>query len=95
MLADPGAARMFDDRVYKRGALALHALRCRRRRRAFFPLLRDWTGRHRHGTVTTAQFVALAAEHAGRDLSAFFTDWLHRRAVPPLAPPAAPGVGGR
>ena len=27
MLADPGPELMFDDRVYKRGALTLHALR--------------------------------------------------------------------
>lgn len=27
LLADPGPADMFDDRVYKRGALTLHALR--------------------------------------------------------------------
>ena len=26
-LADPGAPNLFDDRVYKRGALTLHALR--------------------------------------------------------------------
>ena len=32
-LADPGADEMFDDRVYKRGALLLHALRADDRRR--------------------------------------------------------------
>ena len=34
VLADPGPARMFDERVYKRGALTLHALRASDRRRA-------------------------------------------------------------
>ena len=34
VLADPGVARMFDERVYKRGALVLHALRAPDRRRA-------------------------------------------------------------
>src|SRR3954453_22311993 len=29
VLADPGAVRIFDTRVYKRGGLALHALRSR------------------------------------------------------------------
>ena len=52
---------MFDERVYKRGALALHALRRRIGDERFFALLRDWTARHRHATVTTAQFVELAA----------------------------------
>ena len=95
VLADPGVARMFDDRVYKRGALTLHALRRRVGDDAFFALLREWTTRYRHATVTTAQFVALAAEHAGTDLSAFFTAWLRLPALPRLAPAAAPGAGDR
>ena len=85
ILADPGPARMFDERVYKRGALVLHALRTRIGDERFFTLLRDWAARHRHATVSTAQFVELAARHAGTDLSAFFTAWLHRPALPDLA----------
>ena len=85
MLADPGPARMFDERVYKRGALALHALRRRIGDERFFALLRDWTARHRHATVTTAQFVALAEQHAAADLSAFFTAWLHRPILPRIS----------
>ena len=90
-------ARMFDDRVYKRGALALHALRRRVGDDRFFPLLRDWTTRYRHATVTTAQFVALAAEHAGTDLSAFFTAWLRLPALPGSRPQLllAPGIADR
>lgn len=82
VLADPGVARMFDERVYKRGALVLHALRGRIGDERFFALLRDWTARHRHATVTTAQFVELAGRHAGTDLGAFFTAWLYRPALP-------------
>jgi aminopeptidase N len=82
VLADPGPARMFDERVYKRGALALHALRGRIGDGRFFALLRDWTARHRHATVTTAQFVELAGQHAGADLTAFFTAWLHHPTLP-------------
>ena len=88
VLADPGVARMFDERVYKRGALVLHALRGRIGDDRFFVLLRDWTARHRHATVTTAQFVELAGRHTGTDLAGFFTAWLHRPALPAL-------VGGR
>jgi aminopeptidase N len=75
-------ARMFDERVYKRGALVLHALRGRIGEERFFALLRDWAARYRHATVTTAQFVDLAGYHAAADLSAFFTAWLHRPALP-------------
>ena len=85
VIADPGPGRMFDERVYKRGALVLHALRGRLGDESFFALLRDWAARHRHATVTTAQFVQLAGQHAGTDLSAFFTAWLHRPALPGIA----------
>jgi len=35
--------------------------------------------------VTTAQFVQLAGQHTATDLSAFFTAWLHRPALPGIA----------
>ena len=38
---------MFDDRVYKRGALTLHALRLTVGDDAFFALLKDWVAEHR------------------------------------------------
>ena len=43
LLADPGPRDMFDDRVYKRGALTLHALRGLIGDENFFALLREWT----------------------------------------------------
>jgi aminopeptidase N len=83
-VADPGVRRLFDDRVYERGALALHALRKALRDEAFFALLRDWTAEHRNGTVTTEQFEAAAARHATRSLDDLFAAWLHEPALPPL-----------
>jgi aminopeptidase N len=84
VLADPGPARMFDQRVYKRGGLALHALRTRIGDERFFMLLREWTARHRHGSVGTDQFVALAQRFAAEDLTGFFVTWLQRKALPAL-----------
>jgi aminopeptidase N len=84
VLADPGVARMFDDRVYQRGALTLHVLRTRIGDDAFFGLLRAWTSEHRHGTVTTEQFIALAGRHSGEPLDDLFTAWLRRPALPGL-----------
>ncbi|GAA1175152.1 M1 family metallopeptidase [Pseudonocardia alaniniphila] len=84
VLADPGVERLFDQRVYKRGALALHALRLRMGDERFFALLRAWTRRHRHCSVTTEQFTALAGVHAGADLSPFFSEWLYGEALPDL-----------
>ncbi len=83
-VADPGVARMFDERVYKRGALTLHALRQAVGDDTFFPLLRAWTAGHRHGTVTTEQFTALAEQLAGRSLDTVFTPWLRTTRLPAL-----------
>jgi aminopeptidase N len=81
-LADPGVRRMFDDRVYQRGALALHALRVAIGDTPFFALLREWTRVHRHGTVTTEQFTALAQRHTARPLDGLFAAWLHETPLP-------------
>ena len=52
---------MFDDRVYKRGALTLHALRVTVGDDAFFSLLKDWVAEHTGGSVTTEDFRAFAS----------------------------------
>ena len=87
VLVDPGPDRMFDDRVYKRGAVALHALRLTMGDSAFFALLRAWTGDHRHGGVTTGMFVELAQRHTDRPLDGLLHDWLYERALPRLPDP--------
>ncbi len=79
LLSDPGPERMFDDRVYKRGALALHALRLSVGDAAFFAILREWTATFRHGVATTADFEAVAGP--------VLRSWLHELALPEL--PAA------
>lgn len=84
LLADPGPADMFDDRVYKRGALTLHAVRLAIGDQNFFALLRDWTTRHRHGTVVTDDFTGLAANYAGMSLRPIWEAWLYSTEVPPL-----------
>lgn len=85
LLADPGPKDMFDDRVYKRGALTLHALRTAMGDERFFTLLPRWTATHRYGIVTTEQFEAMAADVAGRPLGYLFDAWLRSRPLPPLA----------
>ena len=84
LLSDPGARDMFDDRVYKRGALTLHALRGILGDDKFFALLRDWTTRHRHGTAVTDDFTGLAANYADVSLRSLWEAWLYSRPVPPL-----------
>lgn len=50
-LKDPGPRDMFDDRVYKRGAITLHALRRTAGDLAFFAAVRDYVARGTHGIV--------------------------------------------
>ena len=83
-LADPGADEMFDDRVYKRGALLLHALRATIGDETFFSLLQRWVRDNAHGTVTTPMFVELADELAGRPLTDVFEPWLYETDLPDL-----------
>ncbi len=80
LLADPGPDLMFDDRLYKRGALTLHALRRAVGDDAFFDLVRAWVAEHRLGTVTTADFTAHAARYG--EVSELLRSWLYEPALP-------------
>ena len=87
LLADPGPRDMFDDRVYKRGALTLHALRRRIGDESFFALLRDWTTRYRHSSAVTDDFTGLAANYAHESLRPLWDAWLYSTRVPALEGP--------
>ena len=80
VIADPGIAHLFDQRVYKRGGLTLHALRVRIGDERFFRLLREWAAVHQHGSVTTEQFMALA----GPDVAELLRAWLYAKPLPRL-----------
>lgn len=84
VLADPGPRDMFDDRVYKRGALTLHALRKEIGDTNFFALLKEWTARYRHSSVVTDDFTGLAAQYSDTSLRALWAAWLYSPKVPPL-----------
>lgn len=85
VLSDPGPEDMFDDRVYKRGALTLHVLRGELGDQAFFAMLREWATRHQHSAVSTQDFIDLAEHEAGRPLGHVFEPWLDERPLPSLS----------
>lgn len=87
VLADPGPRDMFDDRVYKRGALTLHVLRRELGDDGFFTLLRDWTARYRHSTVVTDDFTGLASHYAHESLRPLWDAWLYSAELPELDAP--------
>jgi aminopeptidase N len=88
LLADPGPALMFDDRVYKRGALTLHALRTVVGDHDFFDILREWVERFGGGNATTADFESLAGEISGESLDGLFDAWLRSTPLPALPVPS-------
>ncbi|MCC9205922.1 M1 family metallopeptidase [Arthrobacter sp. zg-Y769] len=84
-LADPGPESMFDERVYRRGALALHVLRRSAGDGAFFGLLQEWTQKYRHSCAGTRDFLDLADKvyaAAGISVSGLLEPWLFESAVP-------------
>ncbi|MGP9018148.1 M1 family metallopeptidase [Streptomyces sp. BR1] len=70
--------------VYDGSALALYALRQEIGAPKFEELERRWVSEHRDGTATTADFVQLASDVAGRDLSTFLKAWLYGAKTPPM-----------
>ena len=84
VIGDPGPKKMFDDRVYVRGALTLHALRMSMGDQTFFTILQRWTAQNRCGNVTTADFLALASEVSGRPVEPLLHNWLFEKKLPAL-----------
>lgn len=70
--------------VYDGSALVLYALRQRIGRTAFDRLEREWVLRHRDEVASTADFIQLASQVAGRDLSGFLRPWLYGTKTPPM-----------
>ncbi|MEY2432541.1 MAG: hypothetical protein QOC92_2266, partial [Acidimicrobiaceae bacterium] len=82
---DPGVEHLFDvGAVYQRAALAVQALRLTVGDDAFFTILRTYISRFAGRNATTADFIAIANEIAGRDLQDLFDAWLYREALPDL-----------
>ena len=81
---DPGAEDLFHTSVYWRGALALHALRETVGDDDFFAILQTWVERNDGASVNTADFVALAEEVSGDEVSALMDAWLYDPEMPDL-----------
>ncbi len=82
ILTNPGAQDMFDDRVYKKGALTVHALRHHVGDEKFFTLLRAWTQTYKHANATTTDFLTLTNQVCGNGTSDVLTPWLYEQSLP-------------
>jgi aminopeptidase N len=81
---DPVASDLFNEGVYYRGALTLHALRLKIGDKAFFDLMQTYYDRFKGGQARTSDFIAVAEEVSGQDLKAFFDDWLYAAKLPAI-----------
>jgi aminopeptidase N len=82
LIGDPGPDDLFSIGVYYRGALALHALRLELGDEDFFEILQTYYARFAGGNASIADFIAVAEEVSGQDLSAFFDAWLYSAETP-------------
>ena len=81
---DPPADRLFNAGVYYWGALGLHALRLEVGDETFFEILQTYHERYADGNARTADFIAVAEEVSGKELSAFFESWLYSKELAPI-----------
>jgi len=83
--ADPPRLALFNQVVYVRGALTLHALRSQVGDEAFFTILREWTTRYAHSNATTQNLIDLAVEISGDEgVRELMDAWLYQDALPAL-----------
>lgn len=93
LLSNPGPDDMFDDRVYKRGALTVHALRVLLGDDAFFRMIQRYVADCQHSVVEPLdlkQQAVKACEEAGvphDELRYLWNAWLHELPLPPFPEP--------
>ena len=84
--ASPTVESMFGFNSYDGGAVVLHALRKTIGDDKFFALLKQWAADNNGQSRTTEDFVALAEQVAGQDLTEFFDRWLYADVIPTTFP---------
>lgn len=85
LVADPGPRDMFDDRIYKRGALTLHALRVLLGDGAFFTAIRSYVNSGQHGVVEPMDLRReLYAVGEQAEIDDLLHGWLSGTALPEL-----------
>ncbi|MRJ77987.1 hypothetical protein GEV29_15720 [Aeromicrobium sp. SMF47] len=92
------AEQLFGRPTYTRGSMTLEALRTAIGDRDFARVMEQWQARYGGTSKRTADFIALAEEISGRDLTAFFEEWIYTTGKPAwpskfdltLAAPSAP-----
>ncbi|MFE9685132.1 M1 family metallopeptidase [Streptomyces sp. NPDC006285] len=81
-VASPTAANLFHGQRYTGGVLVLYALRSLVGEEVFQRIERAFLDRYRHSSASTRDYIALATEVSGQDLSGFLTEWLYGTKTP-------------
>ena len=81
-VAAPTQANLFEGQRYLGGVLVLYALRNLVGESAFNALERAFLDRYRNSSASTADYIAVASEVSGQDLSGFLQDWLYGTKTP-------------
>ncbi len=85
VVGDPGPRLLFDDRVYKRGAVGLHAVRRSIGDEAFFTALRTLTAERRSGNYAPDDVLAVfSAGPRGRGVARIIQRWIYEKPLPVL-----------
>lgn len=71
------ASQLYGSQVYARGAWTLEALKTAIGTEAFNELGREWITRYNGTSRSSADFIDLAEEISGRELTAFMSAWLY------------------
>jgi aminopeptidase N len=76
--------KLFSRNVYHGGALVLYALRQKIGNAAFEQVERAWVQRYEGQSASTDDYIALASQVSGQDLTAFLRDWLYGEKTPSM-----------
>lgn len=81
-VAAPNATNLWDNQRYTGGVLVLYALRRLVGEDAFHSTERTFLNRFRNKSATTDDYIAVASEVSGQDLTGFLRDWLYGTTTP-------------
>lgn len=83
-VAEPSPDNLYTGESYTGGALVLYALQQEVGDETFFKILQTFARQYQYGNAGTDEFMAVAEDVSGRDLTAFFDAWLFSERMPEL-----------
>jgi len=79
---NPAYNLMFAPPTYEKSASVLHMLRLKLGNADFFEFIRSLLTTYPNGNLITTEFIALAEQISGQDLTQFFQQWIYSPGIP-------------